>query len=119
MVVHAIDGRMRIRIADIKGRPAKARAVEATLRGMRGVLTVTASPVTGSVLIHHDPRRLRQRDLLHGLRSLGYVRPTLEAWADNARGGLGAISAVADGLVEHVVRSAMELALQRAIGLLA
>ena len=49
---HAIDGRMRIKIAAVKGSPATAATLEEQLqRACAGIEQVTANPTTGNVLM--------------------------------------------------------------------
>ena len=50
-VVHAIPGRIRLKIPQVRGNSALAAAVEARLSGLAGVRRVEANPVTGSVLV--------------------------------------------------------------------
>ncbi len=71
---HAIDGRMRIHIAELKGAGAKASETVARLTGLEGILNVTANPTTGNVLIHYDPARMSQGDVFQALWDLGYLR---------------------------------------------
>lgn len=53
--VHHLPGRLRIRVAAIKGNTTRARGLESILQAKEGVATVEANPLTGSVLIHYDP----------------------------------------------------------------
>jgi putative ubiquitin-RnfH superfamily antitoxin RatB of RatAB toxin-antitoxin module len=50
-VVHALPGRVRLKVRELKENPALAGAVQKRLAGIRGVQLVDASPVTGSVLV--------------------------------------------------------------------
>ena len=52
---HHIAGRLRTRYPQLKNNPARARAVEAALRRIDGVLSAEASTVTGSLLIRYEP----------------------------------------------------------------
>ncbi len=71
---HAIDGRIRIHIPEIKGSVVKAREAEARLMGFGGIANVIANPITGNVLINYDPRRISQGDVFQTLRCSGYLR---------------------------------------------
>jgi hypothetical protein len=44
-----------LRLAELKGNAGPALETEARLRGTRGVLSATANPVTGSLLILYEP----------------------------------------------------------------
>ena len=71
---HAIDGRIRIHIAELKGAGSKASETVARLTALEGILNVTANPTTGNVLIHYDPGRMSQGDVFQALWDLGYLR---------------------------------------------
>jgi hypothetical protein len=56
-IVHRIAGRMRVRVPSRRGDAAYFATVEETLRGLNGVESVGADPLTGGILILHgiDP----------------------------------------------------------------
>jgi hypothetical protein len=64
VLVHAIDGRLRVRIDSLKKNPQAAGSMSQSLLKVAGVKKVMASPITGSVLVHYDPWRISQADLL-------------------------------------------------------
>jgi hypothetical protein len=64
VLVHALDGRLRVRVERIKRDPAAAASVEQSLLTLTGVKKVRANPVTGSVLVFYDPWRIGQNELL-------------------------------------------------------
>jgi Ca2+-transporting ATPase len=70
-VVHplsvVVPGRARVRVPALRGAPAMARTLELRLGGHRAVRTVHVNPLTGSVLVHFDARRLSVRRLLAAL----------------------------------------------------
>jgi Heavy metal associated domain 2 len=53
-IVHAIPGRIRFRISQVKENPAFAKQLEQTLAGMQMVKWSQINPRTGSVLIGYD-----------------------------------------------------------------
>jgi hypothetical protein len=67
-VVHAMPGRVRIKISRLKGNVVAARELQDRLSEVRGVQRVEANPVTGSVLVLYDPEEL---DPLDSLISMG------------------------------------------------
>jgi hypothetical protein len=71
--VHALPGRLRVRATVIKRAPALATAAEHALRQERGILDVTANPVTASILIHYDPERTSSEFILARLAELGFA----------------------------------------------
>ena len=72
--LHAIDGRIRIHIPEVKGAGAKAREIAAKLTELEGIVNASANPTTGNVLIKYDPGRMSQGDILQALWGLGYLR---------------------------------------------
>jgi hypothetical protein len=99
--LHALDGRMRIKIAAVKGSPATAAEVTAYLLNSRGIVEVTANPITGNVLVLYETSHISQGRILHLLQEAGYLQKT--AQVPESRG---------DGLVSVLARAVMETALQ-------
>lgn len=54
-VVSAIPGRTRLRVPGLRSRPRKANAVEWALDQHEAILSTTANPSTGKVLVLHAP----------------------------------------------------------------
>jgi hypothetical protein len=54
-LLHAIPGRIRLRVPEIKGNPARAREVEQQVGRLKVVRRIEVSPITGSVLVTYDP----------------------------------------------------------------
>ena len=69
--IHALEGRLRVKSASVKGSRPKAQEVEAHFRGYEGITEVVANPVTGSILFHYDSRRVDQSEILEQLHILG------------------------------------------------
>jgi len=55
--LHALDGRIRIRLPRLRDNRRTAARLRQTLRGVEGVTTATANPRTGSVLVEYDSDR--------------------------------------------------------------
>jgi hypothetical protein len=72
--VHALNGRLRIKIAELKGNPLKAQEIEDHFTLMTGMQQVCANPVTGSLLFIYDPHLLKQNEIFTELREWGYLR---------------------------------------------
>jgi len=53
--VHAIRGRIRLKIGALKGNPDLARGLEERLAADPGVRRAEANPMTGSLLVLYDP----------------------------------------------------------------
>ena len=54
-VVHAIPGRVRLRVHELKGNPGLASAVQERLAAAGGIRWVEVNAATGSVLVFYEP----------------------------------------------------------------
>jgi len=104
--VHALEGRLRIKIPEVKGAPSQAREVEEHLQLLTGMEEVSANPVTGNVLILYNPSLLREDQIISTLQELGYLEK-----ATPGRKGDG----VVEKLTTVVASSLMEVALSRLV----
>jgi hypothetical protein len=66
-LVHDTTGRMRVRVAHLRGDTAAAKAVRKDLGALPGVSSIEVSATTGTVLLHYDPATLRKEALLDAL----------------------------------------------------
>jgi hypothetical protein len=115
--VHALKGRLRIKVSGVKGAPAKALEIEGQLQAIAGVNHVKANPTTGNILILYHPDRIGQQEIIGVLQRLGclhgYSIPSLMVATHDHM-----LRRFADTLVETLVRSTVELALQRVVSAL-
>lgn len=111
VTVHALEGRLRIKVSEIKGAPERAQRIESQLRMMEGIEDVTANPITGSVLILYDARRTAMGDITETLQTWGYLRRPVPA-TETALGTPGR------GLGNLMLRATTEFALQQLFGAL-
>jgi hypothetical protein len=65
IIVHQMEGRMRLRIPEMRGDPAFFQTVEDNLSSIEDIYAVSSRPLTGSILIEHN----------------GLTRETLAQWA--------------------------------------
>ena len=87
-VLHAIPGRVRLRIARVKEDPSLPDEICRHLSVVDGIEQVEANPVTGSLLIHFDQERLQNLESLAAiLQTMNAVLPDcdlgsldLDAW---------------------------------------
>ncbi len=107
--VHVLNGRLRIRMTQVKRSAAKAAAVETMLRDVPGVTEAQVNPLTGSVLVFFDARVLTPQAILGTLNAVKSVGP---AWAPRRETGT---SGVAERLSNALVRSIAEFALERMV----
>jgi hypothetical protein len=115
--MHALEGRLRIKVSGVKGAPLRALAIEGELRAIDGVTRVQANPITGNILILYCPDRIGQDEVIAALHRLGCLQEP-----DRPQTMRGSYSDMLQGfssmLAETLVRSTMELALQRLVSAL-
>jgi hypothetical protein len=99
--LHALDGRMRIKIKAVKGSAAAAAEITRYLCSCYGIDEVNANAVTGNVLILYNSRRISQEGIIDRLEEAGHLKKAAPA---HAGGG--------DGIVGVLARAVMETALQ-------
>lgn len=105
--LHTLDGRLRIRVPEVKRSPRRARALELELGVLSPIAEVTANPVTGNVLVLYDSERTTATKIVEALWAVGYLR-----------GGFAAVGPSPGGAVDWgtvVLRATTELALQALI----
>ncbi|MGH7963688.1 MAG: HMA2 domain-containing protein [Candidatus Binatia bacterium] len=115
--LHALDGRLRIKVAEVKGSPVKALEVESRLHRVEGIDQVTANPITGNILIFYDSHRITQSEVIDALRDLGCLRDSGSARIA-MRGAMAFSQTVSQELPKALFRSTMEFALQRLVSTL-
>lgn len=112
LYVHALEGRLRIKIPAAKGNGRTAREIERHLRHFAGVDHVSANPTTGNVLILYNSRLTEQGRIISSLQELGYLSQTSP----------GAGEADPQGVMEKVTATVaatiMEVALSRLVSAL-
>lgn len=99
--LHALDGRMRIKINEVKGSSGSAEEITRYLSSFHGIDQVNANPVTGNVLILYNNKQISQKGILTLLEEAGYLRRTTPMPASRR-----------EGLVSVVAKAVMETALQ-------
>ena len=62
--LHKVPGRVRIKTPIFKGEPHLARVVEAKLRMLSGICSVTVNSLTGSILINYDHHQIESAAIL-------------------------------------------------------
>ncbi|AEB08096.1 HMA2 domain-containing protein [Desulfobacca acetoxidans] len=66
-VVHALPGRVRLKIAPMIRHPVLAREIEDRVKGAPGVTGVECNPVTGSLVILYEPATKMAKDTIRSL----------------------------------------------------
>jgi hypothetical protein len=104
--LHVLEGRIRIKIPELKGAPEKAQEIKGHLSATAGVHSVQANPITGNALILYDSRDISPNDLIIILKEeLGCFKPAAVPIA----------APQAPGLAGTVARAFMESALQTVV----
>ncbi len=113
--VHALAGRLRIKIPRIKGAADKAQELEQHLQQVSGIESVSANPTTGNVLVLYNPHCIDQWHIFSFLKDLGYLSP-----AASTVSGMVSPQSSPQGVVEKVTAfvaaTLMEVALSRLVG---
>ena len=107
--VHVLDGRLRIKVAEVKGSPRMARAVEEQLRSHAGVTEVTANPTTGNVLVLYESGLVTPVDITRTLDALGCLRRKPRVQPVHYR------QVLVGQLAQSFARATVEMALQRVV----
>jgi copper chaperone CopZ len=106
-----MDGRLRVKVSEVKRSVPRARHVEQVIESLPGVTRVTANPTTGNVLVFFDPEQVTHDEILSGLKEAGYLQePAPSSFQLTAR--------VVDTVSHAVARSVTEALMERAISAL-
>ena len=113
---HLLDGRMRIKINEIKGSPERAGEIEKKLHEMNGITHSKANPITGNVLIYHDHNQLTSQDIIDVLKNLGYLHEKENAFMPIAHNKSNYFYQFPQKIFMAVTFSVVEIALQNLVG---
>ena len=103
--LHAIDGRLRIKVPEVKGSPGSAQAIREQLHARYGIDKVYANPTTGNVLIQYHPDQINQAEIIRILKDeLGYFKPAAADSRPHEPSG-GWAGMVARAVVESALQS--------------
>lgn len=103
-VVHAVPGRIRVKVSKVKENPTLAGEIERQLSTIQGIRRVEANPVTGSVLVLYDPGAMTS---LNPLLALSETFPLLfpefdvrelEVWLASSGNGSNSERSVAESI---------------------
>src|SRR5581483_8185329 len=112
--LHALDGRIRVKSACVKGAPHKAAALEQQLRTHPGVTEVTVNPVTGSVLVLYDTQQLVQHQIFDFLRAANCFSG-VTAMPISILPPPKTVAEFGQGLLRSIAMSTTEFAVQRLV----
>jgi hypothetical protein len=111
--IHSLDGRLRIKIPEVKGSSTRAAGVEKSLSAVVGVENVLANPVTGNVLILYNPTLCSRDQVFDALVQATPSAASLRGSPNVSR--YQAIEALGCQIIEAAVRSTVEIAVRRLI----
>ncbi len=112
--LHALEGRIRIKVPEIKGSPAKADELEKQVQWHSGIHSIRANPTTGNVLIYYDSQQTAHTNILQTLYELGYLQQTATPGVVATEPAPEANSLV-HVVINSVAQSMMEMALTRLV----
>jgi copper chaperone CopZ len=108
--IHILDGRLRIKVPEVKYAPLKAAEVVRALQSVHGVTHAQANPTTGSVLVLFNSSFITPEQIVQTLRDIGCFATTVQTSEhQSVEKGIG------QKLTETVVQSLFETAVQRMI----
>lgn len=105
--MHAIEGRLRVKVPVVRRCSATAERIEHDLRELPGIHYVKANPTTGNILLLFDPERLRHNQIMLRLFELNAFNETRQR--THSRRQLGR------RVAETLLQSALQAALERLI----
>ena len=115
--IHALNGRLRIKVLEVKGLPMKAMELEGALRNIDGITFVRANATTGNVLLLYDSARIGQDEVLGALQRLGYLRHDAVVRTPD-RGHPRILEGIGETFARTFMHTTMELAVQRLVSAL-
>lgn len=72
--MHITNGRLRLKVAEVKNCVEQGAVVEQLLQASTGVIKAQANPLTGNVLIHFDPVLTDHNEIVDRLREDGFLK---------------------------------------------
>ena len=111
--LHHIPGRIRVRFPNVKRNPAKAAALEASLRSLPGVDRVHVNPLTGGALIHYRPSVIDGERLIARLREHGSSIPSVSSGGHAKQESL--LRPLERKVAKVVLQQVVEFAIERSV----
>ena len=109
---HHVPGRLRIHVPRVKGSVANGHALESSLSALNGVSRVESRDLTGSVIVHYDPKAIDFQTLVAALGGIPESPAAIAAPTQgSARVSHKVTGKVAEAAVWHIVEKAAERAI--------
>ncbi len=74
--LHHVPGRLRVRTPQIKGNEKKALDAQSLLKAIQGIQSTVTNTVTGSIIVHYDPKTVDAEAITSILTQFGYFDQT-------------------------------------------
>lgn len=74
--MHCVPGRMRLKSPSWKTSPEEGEEAKTFLQSLPGVRSAAFTPLTGSLVVHFDPRLLRPEEIMAKLAERGLIDPS-------------------------------------------
>lgn len=103
--VHMLEGRLRVKVSEIKGSPEKAVEVESAVSQLKGVSHVKANERTGNLLVLFDPVVTNHYHIIGTLKDMGCLNR--EQMASPRRSSTRWSEAVVGSLAQVVIERAI------------
>jgi hypothetical protein len=118
--IHVLDGRLRVKVPEVKGHPFNASQVEDNLREMEGITHVQANPTTGNVLILFAPDLISYEQIIESLVDFGFLRSDPAQCSRSAHSLINQdvrdlANQAAKTIARQVVKSVTQVAVERLI----
>ena len=111
---HLVPGRLRLKIASLKGSETRARLAEARVRDLDGVREVCANKLTGSLIVRFDPAIASVASIFEALIECDLIGsvplPAVQTFPSASASTQPALAGatVADALVSKAVEALLE-----------
>ena len=109
--IHVLDGRVRIKVPEVKHDPCMASAVVQVLERVAGVTYVRANTNTGNVLVLFNPQVANHEQIAQILKDMDCLTPP----STPSSSSTSPFQEVGEKLLHLVVKSAVEKAVERVI----
>jgi len=109
--VHAIEGRLRIKLPAVKRAPHEAFRVETALRNIKGITHVKLNPLTGNLLVLFESDVICHDRVCKALQKLGCFKKGQKSF----RSALWTQQQLENALVKYLINAAIEMAVKRLI----
>jgi|ERR1700733_3564518 copper chaperone CopZ len=113
--MHLTAGRLRVKVAAVKGDDLRASELEQLLNKLAGITLAKANPTTGNVLAIFDPEITSHARILEALEEPGYLNKPRLAIRD---AGSRFPDRVTDMVTNHIVQAAVQAVFERLISVL-